>query len=655
MRNKILFVLFVCIGVVVVTSTPVYCQDSVSTVRSQIVETLQGKQYYIHFVKDGQTLFGIAKTYGITPDDLIANNPDLKTGIHTDMILKIPYLDQSKGQEKQQSSVFKKKNKTNVVSNESISTEAIDQNQYYYEIKKGETIYGIAKKYNLELEDLLKANPGVTTFDRGQKLKIPGRKADGSLLSKALDNSNKSVTSKSFDESSQTQNRIDDIDAPVRYHKVKAKETLYGISKTYHVSIDDLMAMNPQVNNGVKKDMILIIPPLPVSEKPAPKNRTNTIADVTMPVVTTEPPVREKNGQFKVAMLIPFYLDDLDSLRLDQSDPKVFNFVQYYESALLAVNLLKKDGLNVKLSVYDVDGDAKIDKTRKVLAKKEMANMDLIIGPFYPKGFDLASKFAGEHKIPIVNPLSKRNEILVGKPWVFKVQPGSAGQMYEVAGFVNSHFPDANIVLVRTSRIKFAAEADIFKEQMQSFLARQNTLRRYKEVLFASEGINGIRSKLSDTKPNLLIVLSDEEAVVSDMLQKIDEIRGSNDLTVLGMGSWEQFKLDVKIMSNLNLYLYSNKLVDFSEDQIKNYTSDFQKEYNTVPEVKKYGFDGFDITYFFLSSLMKYGPYFEKQFMNYEYKGLQNSFHFRKTPTGGYENMGVNFYKYENYNLKRVQ
>lgn len=648
MRNKILFVLVLCFGVALFALTPAYGQDNVSTERSQIVETLQGKQYYIHFVKDGQTLYGIAKAYGITSDDLIANNPDLKAGIKTDMILKIPYKDQNTVQEKQQL----KKDKTNVVSSVSVSSDVSAESQNYHKIKKGETIYGIAKKYNLDLEDLIKANPGVTSFDAGKTLKIPNKKADIVVQPKTIDNSKSAIRSKDVDELPQAQKSIADDEIPVKYHKVKPKETLYGIAKNYGVSIDDLMLMNPQVNNGVKKDMVLIIPSA-ASEKPMPRNRTNVVSELPAPVVAKESIVKGKDGQFNVALLVPFYLDEMDSIRFDQSDPKAFSFIQFYESALLAVNLLKNDGLNVKLSVYDAD--ERVESTRKVLAKKEMANMDLIIGPFYAKGFEIASKYAGEHKIPIVNPLSKRNEVLVGRPWVFKVQPGLAGQMYEVAAFVKNHFQDANIVLVRTNRVKFAAEADVFKEQIQSSLNQRNKLTLFKEAFFTSEGINGLKLKLSASKPNVLIVLSDEEALVSDMLGKIDEISGQYDLTVLGMGAWEQFKLDVKVMSNLKMHLYSNKLVDFSEEQIRNFTADFQKEYNTVPEVKKYGFDGFDVTYFFLSSLMKYGPYFEKQFLQYEYKGLQNSFHFRKTPTGGYENIGVNFYKYENYNLRRVQ
>ncbi len=642
-----------CFGLALIPFNTVYCQDdNALTERSRIVETLQGKQYYIHFVKDGQTLFGIAKAYGITSDDLIANNPELKAGLKTDMILKIPYKDQIIVQEKQQSSLFKKKAKATIATSEPVSSESTVDGQVYHVIKKGETIYGIAKKYNLDLDSLLKANPGVTFFDPGKKLKIPIAPKNGETgKSETIDNTKQTIRSKSIEPSAQAQSVADNKEIPVKYHKVKAKETLYGIAKVYGVSIDDLMLMNPQVSNGVKKDMELIIP----SEKSTAVTRANAITEVPESIVSKESPVKEKEGPFNVAMLVPFNLDEMDSIRLDQSNPKSFGFIQFYESALFAVDRLKKEGLNVKLSVYDVAGGDRIARTKKVLAEKEMANMDLIIGPFYIKEFEVASKFAGEHKIPIVNPLSKRNEILVGKPWVFKVQASTTGQMYSVTDFVNRHFPDANIVLVRATKQKLATEADVFKVQMQSLLSKRNRLSLYKEVVFASEGIHGLSVKLSSSKPNVLIVLSEDEAVVSDMLRKIDEISGNYDITVIGMGVWEQFKLDVKLMSSLKMHLYSNELVDFSEEQTQNFTSDFQKEYNTVPEVKKYGFDGYDITYFFLSSLMKYGPYFEKQFMQYEYKGLQNSFHYRKTATGGYENIGVNFFKYEDYNLKRIQ
>jgi len=108
-------------------------------------------------------------------------------------------------------------------------------------------------------------------------------------------------------------------------------------------------------------------------------------------------------------------------------------------------------------------------------------------------------------------------------------------------------------------------------------------------------------------------------------------------------------------MMHVKLHLYSNKYIDFSYEPVQKFSSKFMQAYNTLPQVKEYGFDGFDITYFFLSSLMKYGRQFGRQVNEYNYQGLQNSFHFHKIEGGGYENSAVNFYKFENNNLKRVQ
>jgi len=121
------------------------------------------------------------------------------------------------------------------------------------------------------------------------------------------------------------------------------------------------------------------------------------------------------------------------------------------------------------------------------------------------------------------------------------------------------------------------------------------------------------------------------------------------------LAAWEQYKLDINSMMHVKLHLYSNKYVDFSYEPVQKFSSKFMLAYNTLPQVKDYGFDGFDITYFFLSSLMKYGRQFGRQVSEYNYQGLQNSFHFHKIDGGGYENSGVNFYKFENNNLKRVQ
>ena len=91
---------------------------------------------------------------------------------------------------------------------------------------------------------------------------------------------------------------------------------------------------------------------------------------------------------------------------------------------------LKKQGLNIELHVYDVDDD--MAKAMKVINMDEMRSMDLIIGPFFSRIFPLASNFARIFDIPIVNPLSKRSDIVQNNAQVYKFQPTGRFQIEDV-------------------------------------------------------------------------------------------------------------------------------------------------------------------------------------------------------------------------------
>ena len=559
-------------------SLPCSAQVTLNKDRSKIVEKFYGKPFYIHFVKEGQTIYSISKIYNVTSDVLIADNPDLKKGLQTDMILKIPVTDTIVAEDKSKTAPLI------IMKDASTVSQPVKYNSHIvYEIKRSETLYGIAKRYNVSMDDILNANPGITSFKSGTKIRIPASNAE---------------------------------------------------------SIQVTAPSKPLNSTGSASRDIVSKPPISKS--------------LAVSTINNDQPAKSLSKQYKVALLIPFYLDEIDSIRVDQKDPKSFAFVQFYEASLLAVDSLKKQGLDVKLFVYDTDGDEGINKTKAIFQKRELADMDLIIGPFYAKCFEIASKYAGLHKIPIVNPLSKRNEIINGKPWVFKVQPTGTGQMTELAGFINQHFANSNVILVRADKLKMPEDAAAFKAAMVLNLRKQSRLNNFKESFFTAEGISGLTLRLSNDKPNILIVLSNDEVFVSGLLRRLVDKCGAYDLTVMGMASWEQFKLEINAMNQLKMHLCSNKIVDFSDGSVQKFTSVFLKEYNTVPEVKKYGFDGFDITYYYLSALMKYGRQFEKQIEDYPYQGMQNSFHYHKIEGGGHENTGVNFYKFENNNLKRV-
>lgn len=101
---------------------------------------------------------------------------------------------------------------------------------YVHVVEKGNTLYGLHTLYNVPVEDILSANEGLSTdLVIGQKVYIP--KQGGAAVP---------------------------ADAPC--HIVAAGETLYGISKKYKCSVQDLEKLNPGVEAGLSIGQKLILP-----------------------------------------------------------------------------------------------------------------------------------------------------------------------------------------------------------------------------------------------------------------------------------------------------------------------------------------------------------------------------------------------------------
>ena len=136
-------------------------------------------------------------------------------------------------------------------------TKLINGKKYYiHKVAKGQSLYGIAKIYDVDLNSLIVENPeAIDGIKAGQELKIPAEKSKEQSMP-TLKDYEKYVT-----------------------HKVVKGETVYRICKDYSITEQQLTDLNPDVKKGLKENMVLRI-----KEKDA--NKTST------PVVTTNTPVK---------------------------------------------------------------------------------------------------------------------------------------------------------------------------------------------------------------------------------------------------------------------------------------------------------------------------------------------------------------------------
>ena len=107
--------------------------------QSKVIVFISGKKYYVHTVEQGNTLYSIAKAYNVSEEIIKENNPGVTNGLKVGQTLRIPVSEKSMAQ------VEKKRKKEFIA----------------HKIKAGQTLYSIARDYNISVATLREDNPSI--------------------------------------------------------------------------------------------------------------------------------------------------------------------------------------------------------------------------------------------------------------------------------------------------------------------------------------------------------------------------------------------------------------------------------------------------------------------------------------------------------------
>jgi len=205
-----------------------------------------------HKVESGESLYTIAKKHDTTIEKLREANPQLDSdNLQLGEMLALPKGVKSKSEEKLSKA-------------ENAKIAKLQNKLQKHTVTSGESFFVIAKKYNISVEELKKVNPQVENdkLDIKDVIFIPGTE------DVAVSEKKKSKEEKRKEkESSKAENEVlvadekanINNDVAVVVHEVLPKETKYGISKRYGISIAELEKLNPQVANGLEVGQQLAI------------------------------------------------------------------------------------------------------------------------------------------------------------------------------------------------------------------------------------------------------------------------------------------------------------------------------------------------------------------------------------------------------------
>ncbi len=658
-------------------------------VKSTIIENWKGKRYYMHFVNEGETVQALAKLYNVSNVEILQSNPEIATGLQPGKVIRIPVTSENQSNDHSNTeSQHVQKSGTPTVQVKPDSTKY----QTIHEVLPKETWYGIARQYKVPVKQLIDANPAVDTLKIGTKIIIPKIVESYRVVTEGYAEHTVQPQetlyglSKKYNTTSQELLRLNPslqdglkagqvimvpaqqsgnglkiqvTDTTYNIHEVQRKETLYSISKKYGVNINDIIKANPSYDGNLRKGDKLRIPALVMTVKPFAKPDTVIMGrDVSQEAIVDYRKVpcvkaTDSRTEYNVALMVPLQLELVDSISVSTpaglkaaSEYSSFDFIQFYEGAVIAADSLSRMGMNVRIHVFDADYGNGVTKTKRILSNPEMKTMDLIIGPFFAESFSLVAQFALQNRIPVVNPLSMRAEVIHGNEYIFKMQPSLSAQYSSIGTYIKSACKDDNVVIIRRNQEENQAMADAIKTCIES---GNPGLVHVKEVLFSSKGWNGISSSLNSSKNNFLLILTSDRAVLPAILRDLADKTKTTKISIFGLPEWENLELDYNYLIKLNTHFYNPWFVDYSKPSTKRFIHEFRTRYVAEPEINKYAFLGYDATLYFLSALYNYGFDFSHCIEQFEQPGLSNDLRFHKVPGGGFENTGSAVYKYTDF------
>ena len=178
--------------------------------------------YMNYIVKKGDTLYSIAQSNNISVDTIISDNSLTNNTLNVGQILKIRIPSNNM-------TVIEECYGPDYTPPETDTTPIIAT----YTVKKGDNLYAIAKKYNTTASAImLKNNLPNTNLKIGQKLQIPG---------------------------SQTTTQTPPITPSTNVYTVKSGDSLYSIARRFNTTVDAIKRKNNLTSNSLQIGQKLII------------------------------------------------------------------------------------------------------------------------------------------------------------------------------------------------------------------------------------------------------------------------------------------------------------------------------------------------------------------------------------------------------------
>ncbi len=409
-------------------------------------------------------------------------------------------------------------------------------------------------------------------------------------------------------------------------YKVKKKDTIYGIAQSYGITVEDLIAANPEMGQTgytLKKGETVFIPlPRGTAARPTTANATSTAAQV--------------KTKISMGVMLPLHNNDGDGRRM----------VEYYRGLLIACDSLRKDGISVDVYAWNVHKDADI---RAYLQNDTVRRLDLIVGPLYTKQVSPLAAFCRTNNIKLVIPFSTTAPDVQTNSHVFQVYQSTERLDAKAITVYVDRFKDYNTIIVECNdsvgqRASFVAA--LTRELSARGIPYHTTTLRATDDAF--------RAAFSGSKPNIVVLNTSRSPELNLVFRRLNDMRAvapTMQISMFGYIEWLMYEstyrtlyhtYDVYIPSTFYYYKGLSRVAAFEKNYARWFAETMQEQY-----IPRFALTGYDHGQYFLRGIAAQGAVFTGTGQDIPYTPLQTPLRFQRVAAaGGYQNKAFELVHY---------
>lgn len=525
---------------------------------------LMGSKFKTYKVTKKESLYALSRNLGVNYDSLLQWNQGFNAEVPKGYTLYLPQLTNNS------------------------KPEALPERVLTYKVKYGDTLFGIAKRYNTTVSDIIAVNPKLRSsiLAADSEIKVPENTAQRNLVP-VLETRRGIVT--------------------FRYYEVKRDESAEGIASNHGIDVSLLKAANPGVE--IKKNAKLAIP---------------VLGDVhyTVYKAATDPRENTKEGQQAI-------FDSLANKRVDNhlnvavvlSSPASNKDIDFARGFLTAVKEFGE--VNRHLNISFINGS---HESSMLTSDPGLTKASLIFTTYDNKVPESLANYAEKEGKTLINAFAVRDSLFRRNASMINLMSSPNDFNAQVAQYIVENYGDSYFVFLGDPL------------QAQDQIAFQVMNRLDGENFDAAENLDDVLPHPS--RPMVFYSLANNKKSMVDNLEAIKAWMAKNpavDVRTIGRPSWivhvsGHKELMKETNTDFPTRFYFADREPAEQQFIKRYEEFFHA--NPVRSYPTYSVMGYDAAWYFLQP-------------GSEHKDLQMPFRLMRVAGGGEYNSAAYMLRFQ--------